>query len=57
MKIRASLEGVSTRKDVSDNIIYKVTFTVYPQENPPAEIGLLQTFYRKPIEIIVQEAG
>ena len=56
MKIKASLESVSTRKDVSDNIIYKVVFTIYPMENPPDEVGVLQTFYKKPLELTIQEA-
>jgi hypothetical protein len=55
MKLKASLEAVQTRKDISDNIIYMVKFSVYPQANPPAEVGVLQTFYKKPIEIEITE--
>ena len=57
MKLKASLESVKTRKNVTDDIIYTVTFNVYPQTNPAAEVGLLQTFYKKPIEIEVQEVA
>jgi hypothetical protein len=56
LKIKASLEGVSTRKDVSDNIIYKVVFTVYPIDSPAAEVGLLQTYYKKPLELTIEES-
>lgn len=55
MKLNASLESVKTRKNVTDDIIYTVTFNIYPSEDPPAEIGLLTTMYKKPIQITVQE--
>jgi hypothetical protein len=54
MKIKASLEGVNTRKDVSDNIIYKVVLTVYPTSEE--EIAQIMKFYRRPIEISIEES-
>jgi hydroxyethylthiazole kinase-like sugar kinase family protein len=53
MKIKASLEAVKSRKTVVDDIVYSVTFTVYPTNQ--AEIAALLMFYKRPIEIDVKE--
>ena len=48
MKIKASLESVKTRKNVTDDIVQTVVFNVYVTAD---QIGQLQTFYRQPIEL------
>ena len=55
MKLKASLESVKSRKNVTDDIIYSVTFAVYPANE--AEIAALLMFYRRPIEISITEVS
>ena len=52
MKIKASLESVKSRKTVTDDIVYTATFTLYPGVS---DMSVLMMFYRKPIEIEVEE--
>ena len=52
MKLKASLESVNTRKNVTDDIIQTITFNVYGSAD---QIGKLNEFYRKPIEITIEE--
>ena len=53
MKIKASLEAVKSRKNVTDDIIYSATFTFYPANE--AEIAALLMFYQRPIEVNITE--
>ena len=55
MKIKASLDAVKSRKDVSDNVIYTAVFTLYPGHMEAAEIATMMTFYKVPLEIEVKE--
>ena len=57
MKLKASLESVKSRKNVSDDIVYSVTFAVYPDKMEPLLIGTLMTFYKCPIEIEITEVA
>ena len=52
MKIKASLEAVKSRKNVSDDIVQSVTFNIY---GTPDQIAELLKFYQQPIEIEVRE--
>ena len=53
MKAKASLEKIQTRKTVTDDIIQTVTFNIYVSAD---EIGKLNEFYHKPLEITIQES-
>ena len=53
MKLKASLESVKTRKNVTDDVIQTVVFNIYGTAD---QIGALNELYRKPIEIEVTEA-
>ena len=55
MRLKASLESVKSRKNVSDDIVYSVTFAVYPANE--AEIAALLMFYKRPIEVEVKEVS
>ena len=57
MKIKASLDAVKSRKDVSDNVIYTAVFTLYPGHMEAAEIATLMTFYKVPLEIEIKEVA
>jgi len=52
MKLKASLESVKTRKNVSDDIVQSVTINIYGR---PDEIAELLKFYQQPIEIEITE--
>lgn len=52
MKLKASLESVKTRKNVTDDVIQTIVFNVYGSAD---QIGKLNEMYRKPIEITIEE--
>jgi hypothetical protein len=52
VKLKASLESVKTRKNVTDDIIQTITLNIYGSAD---QIGELNTLYRKPIEIEITE--
>lgn len=52
MKLKASLEAVKTRKNVTDDIIQTLILNVY---GTPQDIGELNKFYAKPLEITIEE--
>ena len=51
LTLRASLKSAKSSKDVSDDIVQTVTFTVY---GTAAEMGQLNELYRKPLEITIK---
>lgn len=53
LKLKASLEAVRSRKDVSEDILYRVVFTVYPQN--VSDIAMLTAPYQSPIQISIEE--
>lgn len=53
MKIKASLEKITTKKNVTDDIIQTIVLNIYVRAD---EIGELQTMYRKPLEITIEES-
>jgi hypothetical protein len=52
MKIPASLESVKSRKSITDDVTITLVFNVWCS---PDEIGALNSLYKKPIEITVEE--
>ena len=52
MKLRASLEAVKTRKNVTDDILQTIVLNIWASAE---EIGKLNTLYRKPIIIDIEE--
>ena len=52
MRLKASLESVKTRKNVTDDVIQTVTLNIYGTAD---QIGKLNELYRKPIEIEISE--
>ena len=53
MKIKASLEGVRTKKNVTDDVTQTLVFNIYVSAD---QIGKINEFYRKPLEITIEEA-
>jgi len=52
MKLKAVLEQIRTRKNVSDDVIQTLVLTIYADCD---QLGVLNTFYRKPLEITIEE--
>lgn len=40
---------------MTDDIVYTVVFTIYP-EVAVSDIGMLQALYRRPLELTIDEA-
>lgn len=53
MDLRASLESVRTRKNVSDDVVQTIVLNIYTSSD---EIGKLNEFYRKPLKVTIEEA-
>lgn len=52
LKLKASLEAVKTRKNVTDDIVQTIVFNIFGDAK---EIGELNEFYRKPLIITIEE--
>ena len=52
IKINASLESIKTRKNVTDDVVQVIVFSIWTSSDV---IGKLNEFYRKPIELTIEE--
>lgn len=52
MKLKASLEAVKTRKTVMDDIVQTIVLNIYGSAD---QIGELNSLYRKPLEVTLEE--
>lgn len=52
LKLKASLEAVKTRKNVTDDIVQTIVFNIFGNAQ---EVGQLNDFYRKPLLITIEE--
>ena len=51
IKLKASLEAVKTRKNVTDDVIQTITLNIYTTAD---QIGALNELYRQPLEITLE---
>jgi len=54
MKLKASLEAVKTRKNVTDDIVQTIVLNVWGSAE---QIGQLNALYRKPLEVTIEEVS